>query len=119
MGGDNRQAFTRYVIAKKIGFKIGNFQAKKNVQNHNRNKFFERLHIKIIRLIFRNYVKLYKPKLIFHTAAVPLAKIDNLNAAESKEGSVDTTTNILESIFIGQVFYYTICKQFVAIFIKM
>ena len=36
--------------------------------------------------------------MIFHTAAVPLAKIDNLNANEAKNGSVDTTSNILECI---------------------
>ena len=41
---------------------------------------------------------IYKPKLIFHTAAIPLAKIDNLNANEAKTGSVDTTTNILECV---------------------
>ena len=43
-------------------------------------------------------IKKHKPEFIFHTAAVPLAKIDNLNAKEAKEGSIDTTTNILESV---------------------
>jgi len=72
---DNRQAFTRYIIAKKIGFKIENFKVEKSVQGHNRNKFSERLHIKILRLIFRNYVKLYKPKLILDSY---LGKINDL-----------------------------------------
>ena len=57
----------------------------------------ERGNANDFRLIYKILDK-YKPKLIFHTAAVPLAKIDNLNAEESKNGSVDTTTNILECI---------------------
>jgi len=39
----------------------------------------------------------YRPRFIFHLAALPLAKIDNLNAEEAIEGSVLSTTNILES----------------------
>jgi len=57
----------------------------------------ERGNANDFRLIYK-ILDRYKPKLIFHTAAVPLAKIDNLNAKESKNGSVDTTTNILECI---------------------
>ena len=38
----------------------------------------------------------YKPKIIFHTAGMPLAKINNPVVKEFKEGSVDTTANILE-----------------------
>ena len=40
----------------------------------------------------------YKPELIYHTAALPLAKIENLNAKEASIGSVDATRNILESL---------------------
>ena len=40
----------------------------------------------------------YKPKIIFHTAAMPLAKINNPIANDFKVGSVDTTTNILECV---------------------
>lgn len=40
----------------------------------------------------------YKPEYIYHTAALPLAKIDNLNAKEASIGSVDATRNILESL---------------------
>jgi len=40
----------------------------------------------------------YKPKFIYHTAALPLAKIENLNAKEASIGSVDATRNILESL---------------------
>ena len=40
----------------------------------------------------------YQPKYIFHLAALPLAKLDNLNSAEATEGSILSTTNIIESI---------------------
>lgn len=43
----------------------------------------------------------YKPEYIFHLAALPLAKLDNLNTEEAREGSVDSTTNFLE--IIGQM----------------
>ena len=66
------------------------FQEKKNI-------VIERGDAKDFRLIYK-ILNLYKPKLIFHTAAIPLSKIENLNANESKIGSVDTTTNILECI---------------------
>ena len=66
------------------------FQEKKNI-------VIERGDAKDFRLIYK-ILNLYKPKLLFHTAAIPLSKIENLNANESKMGSVDTTTNILECI---------------------
>ena len=59
--------------------------------------FVERGDAKDFRLIYK-ILDLYRPNLIFHTAAIPLAKIDNLNANESKIGSIDTTTNILECV---------------------
>ena len=68
-----------------------------NSFNDNKNIIVERGDAKDFRLIYK-ILDLYKPKLIFHTAAIPLAKIDNLNANESKIGSVDTTTNILECV---------------------
>ena len=66
------------------------FKEKKNI-------LIERGDAKDFRLIYK-ILNLYKPKLVFHTAAIPLSKIENLNANESKMGSVDTTTNILECI---------------------
>tara|TARA_B110000967_G_C18805939_1_gene521050 strand:+ start:113 stop:1096 length:984 start_codon:yes stop_codon:yes gene_type:complete len=57
----------------------------------------ERGDAKDFRLTYK-IIEKYKPELIFHTAAVPLAKIENLNAKEAKEGSADTTTNILETV---------------------
>ena len=66
------------------------FKEKKNI-------VIERGDAKDFRLIYK-ILNLYNPKLVFHTAAIPLSKIENLNANESKIGSVDTTTNILECI---------------------
>ena len=66
------------------------FKEKKNI-------LIERGDAKDFRLIYK-ILNLYNPKLVFHTAAIPLSKIENLNANESKMGSVDTTTNILECI---------------------
>jgi len=71
-------------------FRKYRFQEKKNI-------VIERGDAKDFRLIYK-VLNLYKPKLVFHTAAIPLSKIENLNANESKIGSVDTTTNILECI---------------------
>ena len=40
----------------------------------------------------------YKPKYIFHLAALPLAKLSNLNMEEALDGAVISTSNILEII---------------------
>jgi nucleoside-diphosphate-sugar epimerase len=40
----------------------------------------------------------HRPKYIFHLAALPLAKIPNLNPVEAEEGSIGSTINILDSI---------------------
>ena len=49
-------------------------------------------------IIITELIDKYRPDYIIHTAALPLAKIDNLNAAEAREGSVDSTAEILEII---------------------
>ena len=43
-------------------------------------------------------VSKYKPKYIYHTAALPLAKVSNLNNDEAKISSVDSTVNIIDAI---------------------
>ena len=40
----------------------------------------------------------YKPSIIFHASAVPVAKLENITGQECRIGSVDTTTNILECL---------------------
>jgi len=47
-------------------------------------------------LLMAEIISKYKPSYIFHLAALPLAKLDNLNSAEAMEGSVLSTTNIIE-----------------------
>ncbi len=56
----------------------------------------------------------YKPDYIYHTAALPLAKVSNLNNEEAKISSVDSTLNILDAIInlsIKNKSYK--CKRFV------
>mgnify|MGYP001220967130 CR=1 FL=1 len=43
-------------------------------------------------------IKKYKPEIIFHTAAMPLARLKNAIPGEFRKGSVDTTTNLLECV---------------------
>lgn len=40
----------------------------------------------------------YKPQYIYHTAALPLAKIENLNATEASIGSVEATRILIENL---------------------
>ena len=43
-------------------------------------------------------IEKYKPKVIFHTAAVPVSKVQNPNISEFRKGSLDTTINILDCV---------------------
>ncbi len=54
----------------------------------------EAKHFGVISALIRRY----KPDYIFHLAALPLAKLQNLNSEEALEGSVTSTTYLLESI---------------------
>jgi len=51
--------------------------------------------------VLNRLINKYRPIYIFHLAALPLAKLDNLNSEEGLEGSVESTMNILE--IIGQM----------------
>lgn len=46
--------------------------------------------------VTQNVIDKYRPKIIFHLASLPLAKIDNLNVQEAFESSVTSTSNIIE-----------------------
>jgi len=48
-------------------------------------------------LLMAKLLTKHQPRFIFHLAALPLAKIDNLNSAEAMEGSVQSTINIIEA----------------------
>ncbi len=46
-------------------------------------------------------IKKYKPEVIYHTAALPLAKVSNVNADEAKQGSIDSTINLIDEVNIS------------------
>ena len=71
---------------------------KKRIDTLPKKKFvIERLDTKNFKALL-NVVLKYLPDVIYHTAALPLAKISNVNADEAKEGSVDSTINLIDSI---------------------
>lgn len=43
-------------------------------------------------------IQKYKPKIIFHTAAIPVARIQNPNVSEFRTGSIDSTINLLDCV---------------------
>lgn len=57
----------------------------------------ERGEAKFYSVMF-NIINKYRPVYIFHLAALPLAKLDNLNVEEAMEGAVISTTNIFSII---------------------
>ena len=71
---------------------------KKRIESLKKNKFIiERLDTNNFKALF-NVVKKYRPDIIYHTAALPLAKIKNVNADEAKQGSVDSTINLIDAV---------------------
>tara|TARA_B100001057_G_scaffold500475_1_gene615779 strand:- start:17306 stop:18328 length:1023 start_codon:yes stop_codon:yes gene_type:complete len=62
---------------------------------------FERANCADFKSIY-NIIEKYKPKYIFHTAAVPVARVQNPNISEFREGSIDTTINLLDCIDLLQ-----------------
>ena len=54
--------------------------------------------------VLNKIIQNYRPEYIFHMAALPLAKLDNLNSEEAREGAIQSTSNILE--IIGQTADY-------------
>ena len=59
----------------------------------------ERGEAKYFSVIF-DVINRYRPQYIYHLAALPLAKLQNLNTQEAYEGSVISTSNLLEAIGI-------------------
>ena len=62
---------------------------------------FERANCTDFKSIY-NIIEKYKPKFIFHTAAVPVARVQNPNISEFREGSIDTTINLLDCVDLLQ-----------------
>lgn len=48
--------------------------------------------------VISSLLRKYKPDYVFHLAALPLAKIQNLNTEEALEGSVSSTSYFLDSL---------------------
>ena len=57
----------------------------------------ERGEAKYFSVVF-HILNYYRPDYIYHLAALPLAKLQNLNTQEAQEGSVVSTSNILEAV---------------------
>lgn len=57
----------------------------------------ERAESRFATLLFR-LIDRWRPDYVFHLAALPLAKLDNLMTEEAREGSVDSTAALLEAI---------------------
>jgi len=53
----------------------------------------ERGEAKYISVVIQ-ILRKYRPKYIYHLAALPLAKLQNLNTQEAQEGSVISTSNL-------------------------
>ena len=80
-----------------------------------KNKVIERCDTSNVKSVFE-IIKKHQPEIIFHTAALPLAKLDNLNTDEAKIGSVDSTVNILDAIsFLQKIKKKYKCKRFIYI----
>ena len=86
--------FGRYSSSTYENFK---YYRNKRLEYLGKNIIIERGDAKYQSVIQKILMK-YKPKYIFHLAALPLAKLDNLNSEEALEGSVLSTTNIINSI---------------------
>jgi len=48
--------------------------------------------------VIASLLKIYRPELIYHLAALPIAKLPNLNSEEVIEGCVTSTSNLLEIV---------------------
>ena len=62
-----------------------------------KNKIIERCDTSNFKAV-QEIVTRHKPEYIFHTAALPLAKVSNLNNEEAKVSSVDSTVNIIDAV---------------------
>ncbi len=71
---------------------------KKRIESLKKNKFIiERVDTNNFKALY-NIIRKYKPEIVYHTAALPLAKVKNVNADEARKGSVDSTVNLIDAI---------------------
>ena len=62
---------------------------------------FERSDCTDFKSLFK-IIQKYKPEIIFHTAAIPVARIQNPNVSEFRTGSIDSTINLLDCVDMVQ-----------------
>lgn len=76
---------------------------KKRIEGLKKKKFIiERVDTNNFKALY-NIIKKYKPEIIYHTAALPLAKLKNVNADEARKGSVDSTVNLIDAIKMEKI----------------
>ena len=99
---EKRKKFSKFVLVDNFGGYID--PTSKNFVDYRKfridkinNKIIERCDTTNFKVIL-DLVEKYKPKIIYHTAALPLAKLENVNTDEAKKGSVDSTINLIDAI---------------------
>ncbi len=86
--------YGRYISSTQKGFMDYRNLRIKGIENH---ITIERGEAKYFSVLY-NLLQTYHPKYIFHLAALPLAKLQNLNTQEALDGSVVSTSYFLECI---------------------
>ena len=88
---DNLSSFVDTTSASYVDFRKFRFNG------YERDIIFERGDTKFFSIV-SELLEQYQPKFVFHMAALPLAKIQNLNSEEAKVGSVDSTSFLIEKL---------------------
>ena len=87
---DNLSSFVNTTSAGYVDYRKFRFKG------FERDIIFERGDTKFYSIV-SELLEQYQPKFVFHMAALPLAKIQNLNSEEAKVGSVDSTSFLLKN----------------------
>ena len=88
---DNLSSFVNTTSAGYVDYRKFRFKG------FERDIIFERGDTKFYSIV-SELLEQYQPKFVFHMAALPLAKIQNLNSEEAKVGSVDSTSFLIEKL---------------------
>jgi nucleoside-diphosphate-sugar epimerase len=86
--------YGRYVSSTREGFVDYRSLRIKGIEDR---VIIERGEAKYFSVLY-NVLHKYQPRYIYHLAALPLAKLQNLNTQEAVEGNVLSTSNMLEAI---------------------
>ena len=82
-------------------FRFNDLNDKKTNQLIKKKCIFERSDCTDFKSLFK-IIQKYKPDIIFHTAAIPVARIQNPNVSEFRLGSIDSTINLLDCVDMVQ-----------------